>query len=144
MTKHYILEEVADYATLLALTGLDNVIYELQDTGVKYIYNDIATAFIPLMPFEVATQTTGNDIDFNIKKVYNTFSSPTTGDLTNTLTNALLGVVQKIYHNDTVEPTWLSNWKRLGDGVYVPNEVNIIYAEWAGGTRVEYWIVQEQ
>lgn len=88
-------------------------------------------------------QTTGNNIVFSSPYIYNTFSSPTTGDLTNTLTNAKLGVIQKIYHEDSSEPTFPVGWVRIGEGEYVVNELNIIYAEWVSGTRVEYWINQE-
>jgi hypothetical protein len=33
-------------------------------------------------------------------------------------------------------------WVLVGGGIYVPGVLNIIYAEWCGGTRVEYWVTQ--
>ena len=30
----------------------------------------------------------------------------------------------------------------MGSGTYSTTALNVIYAEWCGGTRVEYWIVQ--
>jgi hypothetical protein len=44
-TKHFVRQEVADYTALLLLTGEDNVLYELQDTGVTYKWNSVASQF---------------------------------------------------------------------------------------------------
>ena len=87
------------------------------------------------------TPVTGNAIDFTSKKIFNTSSSPATGDLTEDLTDALLGVVQKIYHNDGSAPSVPAGWVLIGSGTYTTSALNIIYAEWCGGSRVEYWIV---
>ena len=88
-------------------------------------------------------QTTGTTISFTTNKVYNTPTSPETGNITDDLTNAKIGVVQKIYHNHSTAPTFPTGWVRLGDGTYTVSVLNIIYAEWVSGTRVEYWIIQE-
>ena len=90
------------------------------------------------------TPDTGVIIDFAIPKIFNLPSSVGTGNVTDNLTGALIGNVQKIYHEDTVAPTFPANWILIADGVYFPNELNIIYAEFVDGTRVEYTIVQEQ
>jgi hypothetical protein len=52
--------------------------------------------------------------------------------------------VQKIYHNNGTAPTFPAGWVLMGDAIYFTSTLNIIYAEWAGGSRVEYWYVQEQ
>jgi hypothetical protein len=93
---------------------------------------------------DVTTQTTGLTISFTSKQVYNTPSSPGTSSVTDNLSGAQLGIVQKIYHNFSVAPTFPAGWVLLGDGIYFTNQLNIIYAEWVTGTRVEYWIIQEQ
>jgi len=93
---------------------------------------------------DTTTQTTGLTISFTSKQIYNTPASPGTGNVTDDLTGAQLGVVQKIYHNSGTAPTFPAGWVLLGDGIYFTSQLNIIYAEWVTGTRVEYWIIQEQ
>lgn len=86
--------------------------------------------------------TTGVDIFFVTPQIYNTASSAATANITNDLTGANLGVIQKIYHNHSVAPTVPGGWVLIG-GEYTISELNIIYAEWCGSSRVEYWITQE-
>jgi hypothetical protein len=85
---------------------------------------------------------TGTVISFVNTTVYNEWDAPATGSLTNDLTGAQIGVVQKIYHNHTIAPSVPATWVVVSNGIYVPNTLNIIYAEWVKGTRVEYWITQ--
>lgn len=86
--------------------------------------------------------TTGVDIFFVTPQIYNTSFSPATANITNNLTGANLGIIQKIYHNHSVAPTVPGGWVLIG-GEYKISELNIIYAEWCGSSRVEYWITQE-
>ncbi len=88
-----------------------------------------------------STATTGSVISFDTAKIYNTFTTPTTADITNDLTGAKIGVVQKIYSNKAVAPTYPLGWVKIG-GDYTASVVNIIYAEWSEGSRVEYWIIK--
>lgn len=98
---------------------------------------DLREAFV-----YAATQATGTVIDFKAAKVYNQWDSPATGNITDDLTNARMGVVQKIYHNSLIAPSTPAGWVLVGEGFYVPGTLNIINAEWVSGTRVEYWITQ--
>lgn len=84
---------------------------------------------------------TGNAILFDKTAIYNSFTSPTLSQLSSSLTGAKLGIIQKIYIQ-TATFSAPSGWKIQGSGVFTPNVVNIIYAEWADATtaRVEYWI----
>ena len=107
----------------------------LNDKRTAYTYADFKTGI------QGATQTTGTVIAFNEPLIYNTSSAPGTGNITNSLTDAKLGIVQKIYHNDGSSPTVPAGWVLIGSGTYTTSALNIIYAEWCGGTRVEYWIV---
>jgi hypothetical protein len=91
-----------------------------------------------------ATTATTTNINFTGQTIYFDAVTPGTGNITNTLTGAKLGLIQKIYHNDGTEPTYPAGWVLMGDAIYFTSTLNIIYAEWAGGTRVEYWYVQEQ
>jgi hypothetical protein len=84
----------------------------------------------------------GTVISFASTTVYNEWDAPATGSLTNDLTGAQIGVVQKIYHNHSIAPSTPAGWVLVSGGVYVPGTLNIIYAEWVKGTRVEYWITQ--
>jgi len=92
---------------------------------------------------EVTTATT-TTIDFTGQTIYYNSSSPGTGNISENLSGAKLGTIQKIYHNDASEPTYPAGWVLLGDAIYMTSILNIIYMEWAGGSRVEYWYVQEQ
>jgi hypothetical protein len=90
----------------------------------------------------VANPSTGTTITFTAGTIYNTPTSAATGDISADTTNAKIGIVQKIYHNHSVAPTFNpSGWVKLGIGTYTTSTLNVIYAEWVSGTRVEYWIV---
>jgi hypothetical protein len=89
-----------------------------------------------------AVSATGTVIDFTMPKIFNSPSSPSTSNLTDTLTGAEIGIIQKIYHNHSSVPTVPAGWVLIGSGVYEISVLNIIYAEWVSGTRVEYWIIQ--
>jgi hypothetical protein len=90
--------------------------------------------------FEVKTVArTGTSISFDAPAVYNSVASPATGNITEDLTGARIGVLQKIYHNDSSEPSYPAGWVNIGSGTYDNSSLNIIYAEWVSGTRVEYW-----
>jgi hypothetical protein len=87
--------------------------------------------------------TTGATISFTASLIYGSTASPVSTNLTSNLTGAQYGLVQKIYHYSSTAPTFPSGWVRLGAGQYVTaSNPNIIYAEWAGATRIEYWITQ--
>lgn len=95
---------------------------------------------------EISTTTaeTGTLITFESAKIYNSPISPATGDITDDLTGAKIGIVQKIYHKSGTEPTYPAGWVLIGTGTYVTGTIlNIIFAEWISETRVEYWIIQE-
>ena len=92
------------------------------------------------LPYTVAA--TGVGIEFYVPQVYNSPASPGTGNITSTLTDPKIGIIQKIYHNSAIAPTVPVGWVLIGSGVYLPSTLNIMYAEWVSGTRVEYWIVQ--
>lgn len=100
--------------------------------------NDFTTAFL-----KKAIATTGNVIQFDTDRVYNSISSPTTGVMSNNLSGAQIKIVQKIYYNHSTTNPFPVGWVRLGSKTYTPSALNIIYAEWVGGSRVEYWISQE-
>ena len=91
------------------------------------------------------TQETGVAIDFVSEKVYNTATTPGTGNVSFSQTDAVLGIVQKIYHNEATPPTFtgVSDTQIMGTGTYTVSVINIIYAAWTESNRVEYWITQE-
>lgn len=89
-----------------------------------------------------ATSSSGVVIGFTSSLVYNSPSSPGTASVTDNLTGAIIGVVQKIYHNYSTQPTFPAGWVIMGSNTYTVSTLNIIYAEWVTGTRVEYWIVK--
>lgn len=90
----------------------------------------------------LATATTGAVISFATPQIYNTVASPATGNITNNLTGAKIGTVQKVYHQSGSAPTVPAGWVKLGSGTYSTTLLNIIYCEWVSGSRVEYWITQ--
>lgn len=93
-----------------------------------------------LQYIEVPTSTTGTSIVFARPLVYNSPTSAGTGNITSSLTNARIGIVQKIYHQSGTAPTFPTGWVLLR-GSYSLTLLNIIYCEWVTSTRVEYWIV---
>lgn len=90
---------------------------------------------------DLAVARTGAVIAFDALAVYNTFSSPTASNITDSLGTAKIGIVQKIYSNKATEPTYPAGWVKLS-GTYTNSVTNIIYCEWCEGSRVEYWIVE--
>jgi hypothetical protein len=85
---------------------------------------------------------TGSVISFDVPVVWNTPSSPSASNLTDDLTNAKIGYIQKIYHNKATAPTVPAGWVLIGTGTYTTSTLNIIFAEWVSSTRVEYWITK--
>jgi len=73
--------------------------------------------------------------------IYNSPSSPGTSSITDNLTGAKIGIIQKVYHQYTSEPSYPAGWVKLGGGSYSNATLNVIYCEWVTGTRVEYWII---
>jgi len=91
-------------------------------------------------PLFIPSSSTGVVIAFTSSLIYNSPSSPATASITDNLTGAQIGIIQKIYHNHSVAPTFPAGWVKLGAGAYFTSTLNVIYAEWVSGTRVEYWI----
>jgi hypothetical protein len=88
------------------------------------------------------TATTGSVISFIVPQVYNSVASPSSSNITDSLTSAKIGIVQKIYHNHTVAPTFPAGWVKMGTATYTTSALNVIFAEWVSSTRVEYWITK--
>lgn len=91
---------------------------------------------------KITTATTGSVISFITPQVYNTFDAPSSSNITDSLTSAKIGLVQKIYHNHTVAPTFPAGWVKMGTATYTTSTLNVIFAEWVSSTRVEYWITK--
>ncbi len=85
--------------------------------------------------------STGLVIAFTSSLIYNSPSSPGTSSITDNLTGAKIGIIQKVYHQYTSEPSYPAGWVKLGGGSYSNATLNVIYCEWVTGTRVEYWII---
>jgi hypothetical protein len=96
----------------------------------------------PQGPEFISSASTGTVISFTSSLIYNSPSSPATANITDDLTGANIGIIQKIYHNHSSAPTFPAGWVKLGTTVYGLSSLNIIYAEWVSGTRVEYWIAR--
>ena len=90
----------------------------------------------------ITVASTGSVISFNVPVIWNSPSSPSTANITDNLTGAKIGYVQKIYSNKAVAPTVPAGWVLIGTGTYTTSTLNIIFAEWVSGTRVEYWVVK--
>jgi len=95
-------------------------------------------------PQDLTKQGTGLTIHFSGKTIFNLPTSPESGNVSGDTTNAKLGMIQKIYHQSSVEPTFPVTWKLVGEGVYFTDELNIIYAEYVTDMWIEYWIIQQQ
>jgi hypothetical protein len=148
----YTPENIANKATTMTGNEASNTLYlsakAIADWVVSlgYITSSAlvgyATEAFVNTKVDIATAS-GAVIDFTRRKTFNTVASPATANITDDLTGAVTGVIQKIYHNHSSAPTVPAGWVLIG-GEYELSTLNIIYAEWVSGTRVEYWIVQEQ
>jgi len=93
----------------------------------------------PRVPF-VAT--------FALEFVYYSASIPLSDDIALDQTGAVLGVVQKVYHQvGLLDPapviSGVTDIQRIGTGAYTSGVLNVIYFEWTETDRIEYWITQE-
>jgi hypothetical protein len=104
---------------------------ELSAGNWKIIYPEIATSSL---------QKTGTEISFITTDIYGTFTIPDSDNITVNLTDAKLGIVQKMYHKNATEPTFPTGFVKL-NGDYIPDSKNIIYFEFSEDERVEYWII---
>ncbi len=129
-------------ATNSVSIGTESKILVLGNDGIVRYRTDLTGATGPTGSYLYSVSTTGITVSFVVPQIYNSNTSPATASLANNLTGANIGVVQKIYHNHSVAPTLPAGWVKLGAGTYATGSLNIIYAEWVSGTRVEYWIVQ--
>tara|TARA_R110002126_G_scaffold116875_3_gene256503 strand:- start:4384 stop:7092 length:2709 start_codon:yes stop_codon:yes gene_type:complete len=112
--------------------------------GVTSLYYGDGSNLTGIGNTNVVTGTT-TVIDFSgLTYHFDAVSPSSSTGFTSDLTGAKVGLIQKIYSNHTSEPTYPAGWVLMGDAIYFTSTLNIIYAEWAGGTRVEYWYVQEQ
>jgi hypothetical protein len=90
----------------------------------------------------VAT-TTGTSITLDTPKEYGTYAAPATGNIAVSLTNAVRGIDQIVYHDDTVAPTIVVTGGtaiKFGPINYDLTKVNLIVFFWMGGTNVGYII----
>lgn len=90
----------------------------------------------------VAT-TTGTAITLDTPKEYGTYAAPATGNIAVSLTNAVRGIDQIVYHDDTVAPVIVvtgGTAVKFGPINYDLTKVNLIVFFWMGGTNVGYII----
>jgi len=90
----------------------------------------------------VAT-TTGVSITLDTPKEYGTYATPETGNIAVSLTSAVRGIDQIVYHDDTVAPTIVvtgGTAVKFGPINYDLTKVNLIVFFWMGGTNVGYII----
>ena len=90
----------------------------------------------------VAT-TTGVSVALVTPQEYGSYATPETGNISVSLTNAVRGVDQIVYHDDTVAPTIVvagGTAIKFGSIGYDLTKVNVIVFWWMGGTNVGYII----
>ncbi|NBW21407.1 MAG: hypothetical protein EBR82_76960, partial [Caulobacteraceae bacterium] len=90
----------------------------------------------------VAT-TTGTFITLDTPKEYGTYAAPSTGNIAVSLTNAVRGIDQIVYHDDSVAPVIVvtgGSAVKFGPINYDLTKVNLIVFFWMGGTNVGYII----
>jgi len=133
-----------DTLDVVAIVDVDDATQAPSGTTKKTTTGDLTTYIHNNLIARV--QTTGTTVTFAAEQVYNTATTPATGNITVDQTGAVLGIVQKMYHNSGTAPTitGVTDVQLMGDGVYFTGLINVIYFEWTETNRVEYWIVQEQ
>lgn len=81
---------------------------------------------------------------FNQVAVYGSVNTPiTAGTIAFNFTDAILGMVQRMIHQGSSEPTLPAQAKRLS-GSYVNNQINIFYFDYEDNNNVYYTISQVQ
>ena len=138
--------------TYQAYTAADAVSWSIVDlSSLQFITDSVNTILyqfdgsVLIELTEIGIQTTGTTIAFDKPKVYNTATTPATGNITLDQTDAKLRLIQKFYHNGTVEPTYsgVPDIQKMTSNNYVPNKLNMYLFEWTENNRVEYHIIQE-
>ena len=87
--------------------------------------------------------TTGTAITLDTPKEYGTYAAPATGNIAVSLTNAVRGIDQIVYHDDSVAPLIVvtgGTAVKFGPINYDLTKVNLIVFFWMGGTNVGYII----
>ena len=100
------------------------------DTGLAAKQNSVAT-------------TTGVAVALVTPQEYGSYATPQTGNITVSLTSAVRGVDQVLYHDDTVAPTITvtgGTAVKFGPIDYDLTKVNVIVFWFMGGTNVGYII----
>jgi len=88
-----------------------------------------------------ATQRSGSVIAFDTDANYGTIASPLTGNITGDYTDAIIGVVQLLIHNDGVAPTIPATWiKANTSSSYTTGVVNYIAVTWLSSNIATYTI----
>jgi hypothetical protein len=91
----------------------------------------------------IIATTTGVSITLVTPQEYGSYATAQTGNITVSLTNAVRGIDQTLYHDDTVAPTITvtgGTAVKFGTASYDLTKVNIILFWWMGGTSVGYII----
>ena len=88
-----------------------------------------------------ATQRSGSVIAFDTDANYGTIASPLTGNITGDYTDAIIGVVQMLIHNDSVAPTIPATWIKANTSAsYTTGVVNYIAITWLSSNIATYTI----
>lgn len=111
-------------------------------TGTLSAQTDLQTALDNRTPGLVPAATTGTAVAFAVPQIYGTPASPATGNITLTTTGLIVGVIQKMYHNNATAPTFGAEFVKLS-GNYVESTLNIIHFEAYSTSRIEYTVTQE-
>lgn len=100
------------------------------DTGLGGKQNTVAT-------------TTGVSVALVTPQEYGSYATPQTGNIAVSLTNAVRGIDQIVYHDDTIAPTIVvagGTAIKFGTASYDLTKVNVIVFWFMGGTNVGYII----
>lgn len=89
-----------------------------------------------------ANQRTGAVIAFDQEAVYGTISLPVTGNVTFNSIGAKLSMTQLLIHNNSIAPTFGSQFKLI-NGAYSAGTLNYIIMTYINSTKIIYSIAQE-
>lgn len=87
-------------------------------------------------------QSSGGAVTFEKDRIYGTFSSPVTGNITVDVSNANLLARVLILHNDSILPSFPHEFKKLF-GNYVTGVVNRIWCIFIDSSHIDYSVSQE-
>lgn len=115
-------------------------LFHYADNLFNLEFQEISTAVSELVAALEPKRDDGGIISFKRRGIYGSMQSPLSSDIESSMKGAVPYIDQRIYHMDTTEPNYPSDWVNVG-GVYTPSTVNVIISTCTFNNNIEYHIL---